>query len=147
MDATHRTARRDRSIAGWVRFWYDLAGGAIFPSNSSDRQTLNAVSELGMLLLLLLIGMETDLALVRRVRRTAVITSAAGIVIPFRLRLRARGNAPRQRSARSESALAHLALSRNSALRFLRQNRRCCLGEVDYLRRNLGQVILGADLG
>jgi Kef-type K+ transport system membrane component KefB len=56
---------------------------AIFPSNSSDRQTLNAVSELGVLLLLLLTGMETDLALVRRVRRTAVITSAAGIVIPF----------------------------------------------------------------
>ena len=28
-------------------------------------------------------GMETDLALVRRVRRTALITSAAGIVIPF----------------------------------------------------------------
>jgi Kef-type K+ transport system membrane component KefB len=56
---------------------------AIFPSNSSDRQVLNAVSELGVLLLLLLTGMETDLALVRRVRRTAVITSAAGIVIPF----------------------------------------------------------------
>jgi Kef-type K+ transport system membrane component KefB len=44
---------------------------AIFPPNSSDRQMLNAVSELGVLLLLLLTGMETDLALVRRVRRTA----------------------------------------------------------------------------
>src|SRR4030095_14301765 len=56
---------------------------AIFPPHSSDRQMLNAVSELGVLLLLLLTGMETSLALVRRVRRTAVITSAAGIVIPF----------------------------------------------------------------
>ena len=36
-----------------------------------------------MLLLLLLTGMETDLALVKRARRTAEITSAAGIVIPF----------------------------------------------------------------
>ena len=40
---------------------------AIFPPNSSDRQMLNAVSELGVLLLLLLTGMETDLALVKRV--------------------------------------------------------------------------------
>src|SRR3982074_1996164 len=56
---------------------------AIFPPNSSDQQMLNAVSDIGVLLLLLLTGMETDLALVKRVRRTAAITSAAGIVIPF----------------------------------------------------------------
>ena len=54
----------------------------IFPANASDRQMLNAVSELGVLMLLLLTGMETDLAIVKRVRRTAVITSAAGIIIP-----------------------------------------------------------------
>ena len=56
---------------------------AIFPPNSSDQQMLNAVSDIGVLLLLLLTGMETDLALMKRVRRTAAITSAAGIVIPF----------------------------------------------------------------
>jgi Kef-type K+ transport system membrane component KefB len=56
---------------------------AIFPPNSSDQQMLNAVSDIGVLLLLLLTGMETDLALVKRVRRTAAITSAAGILIPF----------------------------------------------------------------
>jgi Kef-type K+ transport system membrane component KefB len=44
---------------------------------------INAVSDIGVLLLLLLIGMETDLALVKHVHRTAAITSAAGIVIPF----------------------------------------------------------------
>jgi Kef-type K+ transport system membrane component KefB len=44
---------------------------------------INAVSDIGGLLLLLLIGMETDLALVKHVHRTAAITSAAGIVIPF----------------------------------------------------------------
>jgi Kef-type K+ transport system membrane component KefB len=56
---------------------------AIFPPSSSDQQMLNAVSDIGVLLLLLLTGMETDLALVKRVRRTAAIISAAGIVIPF----------------------------------------------------------------
>src|SRR5215475_15255193 len=48
---------------------------AIFPTDSSDRQMLNAVSEIGVLLLLLLTGMETDLALVKRVRHIAGITS------------------------------------------------------------------------
>ena len=88
MDAAHRTARRNRSIAGWDRSGTECFGTiwpsgqqAIFAPNASDRQMLNAVSELGVLLLLF--GMETDLALVRRVRRTALITSAAGIVIPF----------------------------------------------------------------
>ena len=55
----------------------------IFPTASADRQMLNAVSELGVLMLLLLTGMETDLALVKRVRRAAALTSLAGIVIPF----------------------------------------------------------------
>src|SRR6202042_2359351 len=62
---------------------WPAAQAAIFPLHSSDRPMLRAVSELGVLMLLLLTGMETDLALVKRVRRTAAITSAAGIAIPF----------------------------------------------------------------
>jgi Kef-type K+ transport system membrane component KefB len=46
---------------------------AIFPPNSSDRQMINAVSDIGVLLLLLLTGMETDLALVKRLHRSAAI--------------------------------------------------------------------------
>jgi hypothetical protein len=96
----------------------------IFPLNSSDRQLLNAVSELGVLLLLLLTGMETDLALVKCMRLSAAITSAAGIVIPFTFG--ARRDAARQRSDRSTSALARFALPRDSAVHFLCQNRGCC---------------------
>jgi Kef-type K+ transport system membrane component KefB len=62
---------------------WPAAQQTIFPPDSSDRQMLNAVSDIGVLLLLLLTGMETDLALVKRVGRMAAITSAAGIVIPF----------------------------------------------------------------
>jgi Kef-type K+ transport system membrane component KefB len=56
---------------------------AIFPSAPEQKAMLDAVSNLGILMLLLLTGMETDLELVRRVRRTAVSVSAAGIVVPF----------------------------------------------------------------
>jgi hypothetical protein len=61
--------RRDRPIARWdytgaERFWRDLASG---PTSDLFAQfipkMLNAVSELGVLLLLLLTGMETHLAL------------------------------------------------------------------------------------
>ncbi len=44
---------------------------------------LGAVASLGVLMLLLLTGMETDLRLVRRVGRPAVTVSLAGIAVPF----------------------------------------------------------------
>ena len=117
---------------------------AIFPPNSSDRQMLNAVSEIGVLLLLLLTGMETDLALVKRVRRTAAITSAAGIVIPFACGF-VLGETlpdsvlpdPDRRLLTSLFLATALSISSVKIVAAV-------LREVDYLRRNLGQVILAA---
>ena len=149
MDAAHRAARRIGQLVAGIILGPSVFGTiwpsgqqAIFPPSASDRQMLNAVSELGVLLLLLT-GMETDLALVRRVRRSALITSAAGIVIPFACGY-VLGKCSRQRSARSESAPAHLALPRSSAFYFLVKIVAAVLREVDYLRRNLGQIILAA---
>jgi Kef-type K+ transport system membrane component KefB/nucleotide-binding universal stress UspA family protein len=62
--------------------WPDLQQ-TLFPSNPDQKAMLNAVSELGILLLLLLTGMETDLSVIRRSRRTALSVSIAGIAIPF----------------------------------------------------------------
>src|SRR6516225_3836655 len=42
---------------------------AIFPADPAQKSMIDAVSELGILMLLLLTGMETDLQLVRRVGR------------------------------------------------------------------------------
>jgi Kef-type K+ transport system membrane component KefB/nucleotide-binding universal stress UspA family protein len=56
---------------------------AIFASGPEQKAMIEAVSALGILLLLLLTGMETDLKLVKRARRAAVSVSAAGIVVPF----------------------------------------------------------------
>jgi Kef-type K+ transport system membrane component KefB/nucleotide-binding universal stress UspA family protein len=55
----------------------------IFSGGPEQKAMLDAVSELGILMLLLLTGMETDLKLVRRARRAAVSVSIAGIVVPF----------------------------------------------------------------
>ncbi|MEO6848295.1 MAG: cation:proton antiporter [Chthoniobacterales bacterium] len=116
----------------------------IFPAVSADRQMLTAVAELGVLMLLLLTGMETDLALVKRVRRTAVFTSAAGILIPF-----ACGYAlgemlpdsilpdPARRMLTSLFLATALSISSVKIVAAV-------LREVDYLRRSLGQVILAS---
>jgi Kef-type K+ transport system membrane component KefB/nucleotide-binding universal stress UspA family protein len=56
---------------------------AVFAANQQQQSMIDAVSQLGILMLLLLTGMETDLRLVKKARRAAMSTSAAGIVVPF----------------------------------------------------------------
>ncbi|HEY5217500.1 MAG TPA: cation:proton antiporter [Pseudolabrys sp.] len=56
---------------------------ALFPKNPDQKAMIDAVSHLGVLLLLLLTGMETDLKLVRQTGRAAVFASLMGIVVPF----------------------------------------------------------------
>ena len=63
-------------------FWPDVQH-AIFPKNPEQKSMVDAVSQLGILMLLLLTGMETDLKLVRRVGRAAIMVSSAGVAVPF----------------------------------------------------------------
>src|SRR5439155_14759595 len=56
---------------------------ALFPGSKEQSNMIGAVSQLGILMLLLLTGMETDLALVRRAGGAALSISIAGIAVPF----------------------------------------------------------------
>src|ERR1700737_2127209 len=56
---------------------------SMFPTSPDQKAMIDAVAQLGILLLLLLTGMETDLSVVRRSRRAAVCVSIAGIAVPF----------------------------------------------------------------
>ena len=62
--------------------WPDVAH-TLFPQTVEQKSMINAVSQLGILMLLLLTGMETDLRLVRRVGRAAIAVAAAGVTLPF----------------------------------------------------------------
>jgi Kef-type K+ transport system membrane component KefB/nucleotide-binding universal stress UspA family protein len=55
----------------------------LFPTGKEQAAMIGAVSQLGILMLLLLTGMETDLSLVRRAGKTALSVSTAGIAVPF----------------------------------------------------------------
>lgn len=64
------------SFAPWA--WHSL-----FPAAPEQRAMLDAVSQLGILLLLLITGMETDLSVFRDARRAAILISLSGIIVPF----------------------------------------------------------------
>src|SRR5215468_8967495 len=56
---------------------------AIFPSAPEQKAMLDGVAQFGILLLLLLTGMETDLKLVRTVGKAALSISLTGVAVPF----------------------------------------------------------------
>jgi Kef-type K+ transport system membrane component KefB len=68
------------SLFGWL--WPE-AQSAIFPQAPEQKAMIDGLAQFGILLLLLLTGMETDLKLVRRVGKAAITISVAGIVVPF----------------------------------------------------------------
>ncbi|HEY2111361.1 MAG TPA: cation:proton antiporter, partial [Dongiaceae bacterium] len=55
----------------------------LFPPSGDQKAMIQAVAQFGVILLLLLTGMETDLKLVRRVGRAAVSVAVAGVSVPF----------------------------------------------------------------
>ena len=55
----------------------------IFPAGKEQKAMLDGIAQFGILLLLLLTGMETDLKLVRESGKASVMASLTGIVIPF----------------------------------------------------------------
>jgi Kef-type K+ transport system membrane component KefB/nucleotide-binding universal stress UspA family protein len=118
----------------------------LFPIAASGREMLKGLSELGILMLLLLTGLETDLALVKRVKRSAAFTSAGGIILPFIC-----GYAlgewlpadllpdPHRRLMTSLFLATALSISSVKIVAAV-------LREVDFLRRDLGQVILASSI-
>jgi K+:H+ antiporter len=68
------------SVLGWV--WPELQHW-MFPAGKEQKAMIDAISQFGILLLLLLTGMETDLKLVRKVGRAAVSISLTGVAVPF----------------------------------------------------------------
>jgi Kef-type K+ transport system membrane component KefB/nucleotide-binding universal stress UspA family protein len=117
---------------------------AIFPATHEQKSMIDAVSQLGILMLLLLTGMETDLSLVRRNRTTAFSVSLAGISLPFlcgvvlgELLPDAMLPNPDQRLVTTLFLGTALAIS---SVKIVAMTVR----ELNFMRRTLGQVIVAA---
>jgi len=117
---------------------------AIFPDLPEQKRMIDAISQLGVLMLLLLTGMETDLALVNKMRRTALSTSFAGVALPFACGF-ALGEFlpdallpdPARRLATSLFLATTLSISSVKIVAMV-------IMEVDFMRRNIGQIILAS---
>jgi Kef-type K+ transport system membrane component KefB/nucleotide-binding universal stress UspA family protein len=117
---------------------------ALFTSAPEQKAMLNAVSQLGILMLLLLTGMETDLALVRKVRRAAFSVSVTGIAVPFACGFALGEFLPDSMLPRPDlrlitSLFLGTALSISSVKIVAMVVR-----EMNFMRRNVGQVIVAS---
>ena len=123
--------------------WPDLQH-ALFPPAKEQKAMLEAVAQFGVLLLLLLTGMETDLKLVRQSGRAALSASIAGIVVPFVCGFALGEMLPDSMLADPAKRLI-TSLFLGTALSIASVKIvATIIREMNFMRRTVGQVILGA---
>jgi Kef-type K+ transport system membrane component KefB/nucleotide-binding universal stress UspA family protein len=115
---------------------------ALFPDNPTLKHMIDAVSQIGVLLLLLLTGMETNLALVNRKRRAVISTSLTGIAVPFACGYALAYALPAEVMPGGEDRLV-TALFLGTALSISSVKIvAMVLMEIGAIRRDLGQLVL-----
>ncbi|MHC2625764.1 Kef-type K+ transport system membrane component KefB/nucleotide-binding universal stress UspA family protein [Bradyrhizobium huanghuaihaiense] len=127
------------SLLGWL--WPE-AQHAIFPKTPEQKAMIDGIAQFGILLLLLLTGMETDLKLVRKVGKAAIAISIAGIVVPFACGF-ALGEFlpdallpnPQQRLVASLFMGTALSISSVKIVAVV-------VREMNFMRRDVGQIIV-----
>jgi Kef-type K+ transport system membrane component KefB/nucleotide-binding universal stress UspA family protein len=114
----------------------------IFPDTPVLKSMIDAISQIGILLLLLLTGMETNLALVKRRRGTVISTSLLGIAVPFACGVGLAYALPEalmpNPAARLVTALFLGTALSISSVKIVAM----VLMEVGAIRRDLGQLII-----
>jgi K+:H+ antiporter len=129
------------SVLGWL--WPDLQQW-IFPASKEQKSMLDAVSQWGILLLLLLTGMETDLKLVRKVGRAALSISITGVAVPFVCGAALGWFLPESILPTADKRLV-TALFLGTALSISSiKIVAAIVREMNFTRRNLGQVIVAS---
>ena len=114
----------------------------VFPGTPALKSMIDAVSQIGILLLLLLTGMETNLSLVNRKRRAVISTSVSGIAVPFVCGVLLAYALPSELIPSPASRLV-TALFLGTALSISSVKIvAMVLMEVGAIRRDLGQLIL-----
>src|SRR5690242_2451438 len=117
---------------------------AIFPAAKEQKAMLDAVAQFGVLLLLLLTGMETDLRLVRRTGGASIIASLAGIILPFACGV-ALGEALPDSMLPDPGKRLITSLFLGTALSIASVKIvATVIREMNFLRRTVGQIILAS---
>ena len=127
------------SLFGWV---WPAAHHFVFPDTPAQKGMLDGLSQIGILMLLLLTGMETDLKLVRKSGFAAVAIALSGIALPFFCGYMLGQFLPAEMLPPGTSRLVPslflgTALS-ISSIKIVAM----VVREMNFMRRNLGQIIV-----
>ena len=116
----------------------------LFPKHMAQKAMLDGIAQIGILLLLLLTGMQTDLRLVRKVGKPAIAISLTGIVIPFAFGVALGEFIPDALLPHPEARLI-TALFLGTALSISSVKIvAVVVREMNFMRRNVGQIVIAA---
>lgn len=124
--------------------WAPGAFASVFPANIEQRHLLDAFGSVGMVLLLLITGLATDVRLLRNLGRAALIASLMGMVLPFGLGFALGYLLPDSYLVAGENRMlfsVFMATAMSiSAMPVIAK----ILVDLDLTKRNIGLVILSA---
>jgi len=117
---------------------------ALFPAAKEQKAMLDGIAQFGILMLLLLTGMETDLKLVKQTGRASAYASLAGIVLPFACGV-ALGQALPDSMLPDPGKRLITSLFLGTALSIASVKIvATVIREMNFMRRTVGQVILAS---
>ncbi|MGY4479789.1 cation:proton antiporter domain-containing protein [Bradyrhizobium sp. USDA 3364] len=131
------------SLFGWL---WPSAHDVVFPPSGEQKALIDGIAQFGILLLLLLTGMETDLKLVRKVGRAATTISVAGITVPFVCGFVLGEFLPDSLLPHPEARLiASLFLGTALSISSVKIVA-VVVREMNFMRRNVGQIIVASTI-
>ena len=129
------------SLFGWI---WPGAHDLIFPKSTEQKELITGLANMGVMMLLLLTGMETDLKLVRKVGTPAIAVTAAGVAVPFACGFALGMFLPQSLLPNpAERLVAALFLGTALSISSIKIVA-MVVREMNFMRRNLGQIIVAS---
>lgn len=129
------------SLFGWV---WPHAHDLIYPGDPKIKNLLKGISDMGVMMLLLLTGMETDIKLVRKVGTPAILVTAFSVAVPFAcgvgLAFLIPDSVLQTQGSRLVAALFLGTALSISSIKIVAM----VVREMNFMRRNIGQIIIAS---
>ena len=131
------------SLFGWL---WPGAHDLVFPKSAEQKDLITGLANMGVLMLLLLTGMETDLRLVKKIGVPAIAITATGVIVPFACgfglgMLLPPSLLPDPNERLVAALFLGTALS-ISSIKIVAM----VVREMHFMRRNLGQIIVASSI-
>jgi Kef-type K+ transport system membrane component KefB/nucleotide-binding universal stress UspA family protein len=129
------------SLFGWL---WPHAHDFVFPKTAEQRGLISGIANMGVMMLLLLTGMETDLKLVKKVGLPAIAITATGVAVPFVCGFALGQFIPDSiLPAAQHRLIASLFLGTALSISSIKIVA-MVVREMNFTRRNLGQIIVAS---